>query len=671
MTDMISQDMYEANLGLLQRRFPLVHAQIAGLAKTISQPVVEDGVVVDIDLGSGRLYRGDARHMAAEQVRDFVAAPSRSGYDAVEGVNSDSIISRRFYDAIQGKLRDMGVSRLGPQPKGRASFLFVFGIGLGYHLRQLAQSIDVDHVIILEAVDEFLSLSLRAIDWVALDREMGERGQTLHLGLANDPVVLSDFANKVVDEVGEMFLDGAYLYRHYPFWQLDEAYTRLADNIPFLMVGRGYYEDERKMLRNAAANLHKYDHYLVRGRFRRRYDIPAFIIGAGPSLDESLDFIRQWQHHAIIFCAGTTLQALVEAGITPDYHVELENVTATYQLCHHIMDSRPEWFPERRFTNTKMIASVTVNPMVPPLFGECYFFYRDCATSTATYGEDIEVMNGVGPTITNTSISVAARLGFDTMYLFGVDCGWRDENNHHAKNTMYYTMDQFKASKYKSQFSSPGNFGGTIHSDMIFTWTRDLIEQKVAMFGLKIYNCSDGAFIRGTTPKLPESLFFPGAALDKEKVFKRVRDESEFFAAGEFLKNHDNGRYLTQVDKLRADFNAFIDEAQADGIDFRQFIARLTDFNREAVVAPYKQVYALFCGATIGLAKAMTFYMNRVEDDDIRRPLMDEFLRVYRHLHQEMFDEGYTTFAEAKDMAESGIEAWWADGKPRVPGTTY
>lgn len=663
--------LYSANLAFLARRFPAIHAKVAGLNRTVSKPIFENDRAIDIDLGSKRLYNANADELCAWQVDDFVARPNRSGYRSIEGASTDSVIARRFYEGLLDCLRGKGATQFAAEPVGRSGILFVFGIGLGRHLPLLAERIDVDHIVVIEAVDEFLAASLHAIDWQQMAAGMAERKQTLHLILESDPALINDQIHLKVAEIGDLFLDGAYYYRHYPFWSLAEAYERLREKMPFFMVGRGYYEDERKMVRHAVTNLHKFGHYLVTGQCRRRYDVPAFIVAAGPSLDESIEYLRQWKDHGIIFCAGTTLQVLIKAGIIPDYHVELENVAMVYELCQHILEQRPDLYPEKRFTGMKFLGSVTVNPRVPPLFDEHYFFYRDSATSSSCFGEGIKEVDGVGPTISNTAIALAARLGFDTLYLFGVDCGWRDELNHHAKDTMYYTFEGYKREKFDGGHETAGNFGGIIQSDLGLTWTRSMIEQKIERYRLKVFNCSDGAFIRGSTPKLAESLDFPGPPLDKEVVFARIRDESQFFAAGEFLRDHDMARYGAKVERLRDDFQAFVRGAQVDKIDFHEFLLRLDDFDTEAMLGPYRQVYPWFRGTIIGFVKAATFYMNRLSDPKVLASVMAEFLCLYRDLHTEMFDEAHLIFDEAKIMVDGGPEPWWTDGLPRVPGTTY
>lgn len=661
---------FARNLAVLADRFPDLHARLVRQTTPLSKPVVEDGRVVDIDLGAGRLYKQDGRRAAEEQAATFVVAPARTGYVGVDGITGDSIVSRRFYAAMVESLQSHGVEAIASHPHGRVGFLFVFGIGLGYHLPLLAREIDVDHVVVAEALEEFLLHSLHAVDWVELLEILDARGTTLHLVVEANPFDIVGKIGLIVDKVGEMFLDGAYFYRHYPFWALDVAFQRVLEDAPMKMVGRGYYEDERKMVRNAVTNLHKFDHYLVTGAFRTRHDVPAFLVASGPSLDNDLEYVKRWRDHAVIFSGGSSLEALLDVGIIPDYHVELENVVAVYDMCEHILDRYPHLFPERRFTGMRFIASYTVNPRVPPLFDETYFFFRDSVTSTTCFGTG-PVMNGIGPSISNTVMAVASRLGFDEMYLFGHDCGWRDEGEHHSRRTMYYTSKTFKTDRMEGEYSYPGNFGGTIRANMIFAWTRDMLEQKVEKFRLKVFNCSDGAFIKGATPKLGETLHFPGKPVDKEKTFQRVRSESMFQAAGAFLARIDMAAFLDENDRLRDGLLRMVDDVLARDEDFPSFVRRLTAFDADARRGDVRRVYPFYQGATIGFTKAACYFINRIRDDAKRQAVFRDFAGLFRDLHVEMFEEGRTIFSEAKAMVEGGAEPWWTDGLPTTPGTTY
>lgn len=56
------------------------------------------------------------------------------------------------------------------------------------------------------------------------------------------------------------------------------------------------------------------------------------MVGNGPSLDESIELIREYQDKVIIFAAGTALQSLMNAGIKPDFHVIVERTLSVYQV---------------------------------------------------------------------------------------------------------------------------------------------------------------------------------------------------------------------------------------------------------------------------------------------------------------------------------------------------
>jgi len=55
---------------------PALASKIEGCADTITQPVIENGSVIDIDIGHGRLYGKDGKDFATEQVAGFLEQPN-------------------------------------------------------------------------------------------------------------------------------------------------------------------------------------------------------------------------------------------------------------------------------------------------------------------------------------------------------------------------------------------------------------------------------------------------------------------------------------------------------------------------------------------------------------------------------------------------------------------
>ncbi|MBC7952772.1 MAG: motility associated factor glycosyltransferase family protein [Rhodospirillaceae bacterium] len=668
---MLDQAACDARREAFKQLFPKMAEKIAAIESPLTTLVVEDGAAIDIDLGTARLYKNDGRQLAREQAEAFVAAPRRIGYEHKDGATGDSLISVQIYNALVDSIRANGIDSFSAAPAGRVGFLFVFGLGLGHHIPILAEKLNVENIVIGEVIDEFVMHAAVAVDWQALAELCEAKGTKLHMVTADNPSTLSTKMSEVLDDCGELFMDGAFYYRHYPSWVLDTAFKNFLDGAPYKMIGRGYYEDERKMVRNAATNLQKFDHYLMQGEFRMRItNTPVFLVASGPSLDNDLAYIKQWRDHAIIVSGGSSLEPLLSEGIIPDYHVELENVVQVYDMCMHMLEAYPNLFPEKRFTGIKLIASVTLNPRVTPLFDEVYFFFRDSVSSTLSFGDDVKIMSAVGPSIANTMVAVAARIGLRDMHFFGMDCGWRTGTNHHSKKTAYYTSKTFRTEKMNGTYSFPGNFGGTIQSDMVFAWCRDMLEEKVRKFSLSAFNCSDGALIKGAVPKLAEALEFT-QLVDRERVAEQIRAETTFFKAGEYLTKLDMKRFEVEVDIFAKEIYALCEEALQGDHNFLWMLKELTELHRLSREAEYKHVYPFFYGASINLAKHACFFLNRIDEQEKARAVFQDFVRAYKSLHDEMIDEVRTIYRETREWCEGGAEPWWTDGLPTAPGPGY
>ena len=68
------------------------------------------------------------------------------------------------------------------------------------------------------------------------------------------------------------------------------------------------------MLRNCGTNLIRNEFKLLDDHPRLEKNLPAFIVGSGPSLDQSIAAIKRLQGQAIVFSCGTGLLPLLRNG---------------------------------------------------------------------------------------------------------------------------------------------------------------------------------------------------------------------------------------------------------------------------------------------------------------------------------------------------------------------
>ena len=663
--------LLQQNLDAFLQRFPRIHARLVGITQPLTEIVEEDGVPVDINLGAGRLYKCNGQDLALKQAAEFIESPCRVGYQVTNALSGDSPISQRLFSRVVTSIRENQATVFTGAPVCRAGFLFVFGVGLGHHIPPLVDNVDVDQIVIVETIDEFLLHSLSTIDWSAIFDKCDETETKISVVLWELPVQLDREIGILVEEQGELGIDGSYYYRHYPSWALDKTYEDLVNNVPLKMIQRGYYEDERKMLWNSITNLEKFDNYMLPGSFQVPVDCPAFLVTSGPSLDNDIEYIKKWRGHAVIFSGGSSLQALLAHDIVPDYHVELENVVQVWDFFEHMLDLNTERFPDRRFNGIKLIASVTVNPRVTPLFDETYYFFRDSVSSSRCFADEIPLMTAIGPNVANTIVAVAARIGFREVYLFGMDCGWRNGESHHSRNTAYYTSKTFKTEAIEGDYRFPGNFGGTIESTLVLSWTRDMLEEKVQKFHLRAFNSSDGGLIKGAVPKLAETLEFTGKPINREKVFKQVRDAATYLEHGTYLAKFDFETFLVEIDLYEKTITDLCDEIERDGHDFHWMLRSLTRLHHKWPISDYTHVYAVFQGPTIGMAKCGCVFLNRIDDEVKRAQVFKDFVAEYRQIHMDMATETRAIFSDARDWIKGGPEPKWVSGLPTTPGYTF
>jgi len=664
--------LYQRNLEVLAEHFPEAHAALTALTEPQAKLVWDGTACVDIAPGGGNtLYGGDARLRTAEQVEAYLAKPIQVGYVVPSANNYDSLFSRAIHQGVVDSLARWKVEELPLRPSGRTGFAFILGVGLGYHLPALIEKLGTPHIVLCEPFDEFLRASLHAIDWGALLKRCAELGKTLLLVRSPTIEGLSEQVFSIIGKVGQHRLDGSYFYEHYPLWMLQELRRRLVNELPRQMMSLGYFEDERKMVRNAAVNLHRCGFKLLDGgKFRQRGDVPVLLVGAGPSIDETIGIVKELSDRAVVFSSGTALQVCLANGIIPDFHTEIENTYDCYEKVKFILEKNEHLFPDGKFKGIRLVGSATVNPQLPPLFDDVYFYLREVVSSTTSFGRGFGPMNGVAPVVANTSLAVAARMGFGDIYLFGFDCGWRDESAHHTKDSIYYTADRFKDHRLRGELSYPGNFGGTIYSNTVFEWSRSMLMQAISSFHLSVYNCSDGARIEGATPKVAEAVVLP-EGIDRETFLAEVEADAKAFSPGEFFRDHDFNEYLDEIDWYVSVVGGTLDSAMAERQPYEDFSDRFMDLMRELRVHPRYRIAGLLHFSVRSAIPQANLFFSRLDNDSQRLEVAQDFYKVLRGQLDMMAGEGRQIIREIQEWVAGGPEPKWILGMPTMPGHSY
>ncbi len=154
---------------------------------------------------------------------------------------------------------------------------------------------------------------------------------------------------------------------------------------------------------------------------------PAIVIAAGPSLDEQLPVIRERQEELIIIVVDTSLKAVLNNGISPDFVVLMDGQYLNYL---HIAGAFSSINPSMKAPI--LITEATVYPQV---FREGFssFYLASSFFPLGRYIEDFIEMKGhlvAGGSVATTAWDFARYIGASPIIMAGLDLAFTQKKTH-------------------------------------------------------------------------------------------------------------------------------------------------------------------------------------------------------------------------------------------------
>lgn len=638
-------DLFERNKEVFQSRYPAIWSVLEAVEPPTSKPVVEDGRVINIDLGEASLYPQPGPDWARTQVEEYFRAPDRICLsDPAERILSKAA-ERLLPDLDKYLSREVG-GGLEPMPVTDMGFAFIFGVGLGHHLPLLMERCQVRTWVLVEPVPEFLFHSLSSVDWTEVfDRVARMWGEVRFLVGKSPERAMLEIEAELVHGMGKSFLDGSYAFVHYPTWDLQQGRRLLNERIPNFYFHSSYLEDEVLMVENTFGNLSRWSCHLIDGRARVESQVPLFIIGSGPSLDADLPHIQALRDKAVVFSCGSALGVLLKNGIRPDFHIENENTT---NLVANLKRFRDDF----GLDGIRFVAATTVPPEASALFDQRWYYCRALLSPNIIFDLSAEPLPYTGPVVSNAAASVATALGFTNIHLFGVDCGRRIGAGHHAQDAVYYEdgYDNFATEKGDSaealdtDFTRqvPGNFGGEVATSSYLDLSRRTMTELQRVRGVSFVNCSNGARIDGAIPRAGASLKLSGATPEgRIKILASLDEALPNHPAGSFLREIDLPSHLMACDTLARELDKLLVAVRADNGGFWDLTQRLHVFRKVAPPAS-EGIVRLVMGSFMSMVYLATYRFRRIPDGHVRDDFSRFTINGLRRSAGEIFGETRT-----------------------------
>lgn len=182
------------------------------------------------------------------------------------------------------------------------------------------------------------------------------------------------------------------------------------------------------------------------------------VLGGGPTLDDSIDWLRDNQHRLVIFAAARIAKRLANESITPDFFVTVDPFDWSFDNSKSVM----------AFSNESVLINSfhAQHKIVSQWDGfSCY--------SGARYGWKVEGalpnIETPGPTVTNAAMHIACSLGANRVYLSGIDFCFAHGLTHESGSDEAKVADTFGFNTRAKLEDNAGNFTET-SDDFYSAW---------------------------------------------------------------------------------------------------------------------------------------------------------------------------------------------------------
>ncbi len=398
---------------------------------------------------------------------------------------------------------------IGRKLQEHTNFVLMTGLGLGYQINELLAVTDVHHLIIMEPHEDLFYASMHTVDWQEIHAHFNQPNHSLSYIVGQSTFKGFDTLRVHLNRIGLHNAIQPFIFNYLSSTELNESAKVFVERMPSMVTALGYLDDEQTSIAHTVNNVRKniplmVDHVRLN---KKRLDKPAFVIGNGPSLDKAKDFLLENQHKAIIFSCGTAIGSLKKLGIKPDFHVELERTRPIVEWVEEATD-------EEYRKDVIFLGINTVPPDCFDLFEECGLAMKSndlgshYISKLLTGDKYLVSLSHCNPTVSNTGFAFAQSLGFNDIYLIGMDFGFSAGDQHHSSLSIHYDVKDehvedlnLITNKSRETNRVDANFGGKVESTVVYNSSRHTIEALINIEkDIHVFNTAEGALIRGAEP---------------------------------------------------------------------------------------------------------------------------------------------------------------------------
>lgn len=533
-----SQQLFDANLLAFEQYYPNIAASIRDYKPDEDFKVL----VTPSGLGNYRpknspvpLYGDDPMETVRTQVQKNV----EQGYYSFTnygfgGHQQDERIHIQYMNKIDDLLVRFNKENSIPISALTEHFpsAMIFGVGLGYHISMLLEKHSFNYMFICEPDFELFYTSLYCTDWAEIFSKIDNVGHSLFIQVGVSYKDFFSFLNTIASSVGVFSFVRCFCYQHYPSMELNELIKTFFSRYAEFQMGFGFYNDAITGLSHAITHIkNNRPFYVMDVDARKKYkNIPVYVVGNGPSLDDAEELLKRNRDSVIIIAAGTALGSLLKMGITPDFHVVVERVKSTY-------DVMVDMLPRESYQKLNLLSVDVMYPDVLELYNWSGIGLKGPEAASTFIQLQCFLQNNFvmatlpycGPMVSNLALAYAVEFGFQDIYLIGVNNG-KVSDVTHSKHSIYNDEKNKFATALTSSANRKveGNLDMDVMTSELLYVSKKQIENLVSVYKDRyFYNVGHGAKIEGAYSLREDMVLDSKPLKDKTVIVEGIK--SDFF----------------------------------------------------------------------------------------------------------------------------------------------
>lgn len=342
---------------------------------------------------------------------------------------------------------------------------YVFGMGLGYHIKSLLEISSAISVVVLENRLEAIQMAMYCTDWsnwLEQDR-------------------LKIVYNQCVKDLLKEITRESIVLVHYPSLQiLPKGKER--EILENYLVSVNSQREQRRDMDDNFFRLQQMRVPECEVVLQKIFGKVVVVVAAGPSLEMEIENLKDIREQVVVISVGTVAKKLIERGVIPDYIVITD---AWEQMYKQVEDIEESVIP-------LILLSTASASIVKYYKGPSYIAYQEGYSKAENKArENNYKLFQVGGSVTTLALDIAIRLKAKKIILLGADMAYVGEREH------AFSANGVGRTEVLRQV--PCIDGGMVYTSKNLDIYRRWIENRICdEKTVVVYNASHGARITGT-----------------------------------------------------------------------------------------------------------------------------------------------------------------------------